>query len=132
MIAADFGAGQVLWSIFWFFLFFMWIMLVFHIFADIIRSDDLSGVAKAMWTAFVIFLPYLGVFMYLIARGDSMAKRRVQDAQDQEAAVQQYIRSAAGVGSSAADQLASLAELHSAGKLDDAEYAQAKQRVIAG
>jgi len=131
MFAAEFGTGEVLLSIFWFFLFFMWIMLVFNIFADIIRSDDLSGIAKAMWTAFVIFLPYLGVFMYLIARGDSMAMRRVQDAQDQEAAVQQYIRSAAG-GSSPADQLASLADLHTAGKLDDAEYAQAKQTVIAG
>lgn len=131
MLAADFGTGQVLWSIFWFFLFFLWIMLVFNIFADIIRSDDLSGVAKAVWTAFVIFLPYLGVFMYLISHGDSMTRRRVQDAEDQEAAVQQYIRSAAG-GLSTPEQLTSLADLHAAGKLDDAEYAQVKQRIISG
>jgi hypothetical protein len=131
MFAADFGVGQVLWSIFWFFLFFMWIMLVFSIFADIFRSDDLSGVSKAIWTAFVVFLPYLGVFVYLIARGDDMAGRRIQDAQDQDAAMQQYIRNAAG-GTSSADQLSSLADLHASGKLDDNEYAQAKQQVIAG
>jgi len=131
MFAAEFGTGQVLWSIFWFFLFFMWIMLVFNVFGDIFRSDDLSGIAKAIWTAFVIFLPYLGVFMYLIVRGDHMARRRVEAAEAQDAAMQQYIRSAAGA-SSPADQLASLADLHAAGKLDDAEYQQAKQRVIAG
>ena len=128
---AAFGTGQVLWSIFWFFLFFMWIMLVFNIFADIVRSDDLSGVAKAMWAGFVIFLPYLGVFMYLISRGDKMSANQAREAQAQEAAVRDYIRSASA-GSSPADQLASLADLHTAGKLSDEEYEQAKRRVLAG
>jgi hypothetical protein len=131
VFAADFGTGEVLWSIFWFFLFFMWIMLVFNIFGDIMRSDDLSGVAKAIWAVFVIFLPFLGIFVYLIARGDNMAGRQVQDAQNQEAAVQDYIRTAAG-SSSDADQLSSLADLHSSGKLSDEEYATAKGRVIGG
>ncbi|MGB5759244.1 MAG: PLDc N-terminal domain-containing protein [Acidimicrobiales bacterium] len=132
MFAAEFGTGQVLWSIFWFFLFFMWIMLVFNIVGDIFRSDDLSGIAKAVWLAFIIFLPYLGVFMYLIVRGDKMSMRQMRQAQSQEAAVQDYIRSAAGTASSPADQLASLADLHSAGKLTDVEYEEAKRRVIAG
>ncbi|MDH5519384.1 MAG: PLDc N-terminal domain-containing protein [Acidimicrobiia bacterium] len=132
MFAAEFGTGQVFWSIFWFFLFFMWIMLVFNILGDVFRSDDLSGVAKAVWLAFVVFLPYLGVFAYLISRGDKMGMRGMQRAQEQEAAVRDYIRSAAGAASSPADQLASLADLHSAGKLTDAEYEQAKRRVIAG
>ncbi|MDH4280921.1 MAG: SHOCT domain-containing protein [Acidimicrobiia bacterium] len=127
---AAFGTGQVLWSIFWFFLFFMWILLVFNILTDIFRSDDLSGVSKAIWLAFVVFLPYLGVFVYLIARGDKMGMHQVKAAQAQEAAVRDYIRSAAA-GSSSADQLASLADLHSAGKLSDAEYEQAKRRVLA-
>jgi hypothetical protein len=131
MLAADFGTGQVLWSIFWFFLFFMWIMLVFNVFVDIVRSGDLSGVAKAIWLAFVIFLPYLGVFMYLIARGDKMGARHLREAEAQEAAVRDYIRSAAA-GSSPAEQLASLADLHSAGKLTDAEYEQAKRGVLGG
>lgn len=130
LLAAEFGTGQVLWSIFWFFLFFMWIMLVFNIFGDIIRSDDMSGMAKAVWTVLIIFLPYLGVFLYLIVRGGSMGRRQAQAAQEQEAAVRDYIRSAAG-SPSAADQLAALADLHSSGKLSDDEYAQAKARVIA-
>lgn len=131
LLAAEFGVGQVLWSFFWFFIFFMWIMLVFRVFGDIIRSDDLSGASKAIWTAFIIFLPYLGVLMYLIARGDAMGSRQMQAAQQQEAALQNFIRSTAG-SSSEADQLASLADLHTNGKLSDAEYAAAKSRVIQG
>ena len=129
LLAAEFGTGEVLWSIFWFFLFFMWIMLVFNIFGDIMRSDDLSGASKAMWSIFVIFLPFLGIFIYLIARGDDMAGRQMQDSKNQEAAVQDYIRTTAG-GSSSADQLASLADLHSSGKLTDEEYATAKAKAL--
>jgi hypothetical protein len=128
VFAAEFGTGQVLWSIFWFFLFFVWIMLVFQVFGDIIRSD-MSGMSKAIWSVFIIFVPYLGIFMYLIVNGSAMGERNVQAAQQQEAAVQDYIRSAAG-SSSASDQLASLADLHSSGKLSDEEYAAAKSRVI--
>ena len=78
------GSGQVLWSIFWFFLFFIWIMILFRVFADIFVSQDLSGFAKVMWCIFVIFLPYLGVFVYLIARGDDMTKHAVEAAQAQD------------------------------------------------
>ena len=130
LIAAEFGVGQVLWSIFWFFLFFIWIMLVFQIFGDIIRND-MSGVTKAIWAAFIIFVPYLGIFMYIIMNGSSMGARQVESAQQQDAAMQNYIRSAAG-GSNAADQLASLAQLHTSGKLSDEEYATAKSKVISG
>jgi hypothetical protein len=131
LLAAEFGTGQVLWSMLYFFLFFLWIMLVFNVIGDIFRSDDLSGWGKALWTAFIIFVPYLGVFVYLIARGSSMAQRQVDQGQAQQAAVQEYIRTtAAGNGSSAADQLASLAELHTAGKLSDDEFATAKSRII--
>ncbi len=131
LLAAEFGTGQVLWSMLYFFLFFMWIMLVFNVIGDIFRSDDMSGWGKAGWTAFIVFVPYLGVFAYLIVRGNSMAQRQVAQVQAQEAAVQDYIRTTAGgSGSSAADQLASLAELHTAGKLSDDEYAAAKSRVL--
>jgi hypothetical protein len=129
LFAADFGTGQVLWSMLWFFLFFMWIMLVFTVIGDIFRSPDLSGVAKAIWTIVIVFMPFLGVFVYLIARGDKMGQHQIEAVQAQEAAMQQYIRSAAS-GTSAADQLASLAELHTAGKLSDEEFAQAKSSVI--
>ena len=73
MLVADFGSGQALWSIFWFFLFFIWIMILFRVFADLFMSKELSGVAKVLWCIFVICLPFLGVFVYLIARGDDMA-----------------------------------------------------------
>jgi hypothetical protein len=129
LLAAEFQVGQVLWSMFWYFLFYLWIWLVITIFADILRSDDLSGWGKAAWSIFVIFLPYLGVFVYLIARGDSMGKRHVRDAQAQDDAMQSYIRDAAGSGGSA-NELAQLAELHSSGKLSDDEYARAKAKAI--
>ena len=94
-LAAEFGTGQVLWSIIWFFLFFIWIMLIFQIFGDIIRSDK-SGVAKALWSVLIIFLPYLGVFAYLIFNGSGMAQRQVKAAEDNQEAMQAYIRDAAG------------------------------------
>lgn len=130
VFAAEFGSGQVLWSIFWFFLFFMWIWLVIMIFSDIIRSHDMGGVSKAIWAAVIVFLPYFGVFAYLIVRGGSMGERQMAAAQAQQQAVDTYIRQAAGGGPNAADQLATLADLHASGKLDDAEYATAKAKVI--
>ena len=68
-LAAEFGTGQVFWSMLYFFLFFIWIYLLIVVFSDIFRSDDLGGWAKALWVIFVILLPYLGVFVYLIAAG---------------------------------------------------------------
>jgi hypothetical protein len=131
-LAAEFGTGQVLWSILWFFLFFMWIMLIFTIFGDIVRSDDMSGAAKAIWSVLIIFLPFLGIFLYLVLRGGKMGERQIAAAQAQNQAVQEYIRTAAGTGGgvSAAEQLTKLADLHSGGKITDAEYATAKAKVI--
>jgi hypothetical protein len=131
LLAAEFGTGQVLWSLLWFFLFFVWIMLIITIFGDIIRSDDMGGWAKAIWSVFIIFVPFLGILIYLIARGGGMAERQAAAAQKQNQAMQQYIRDTAGTdGTSSADQLAKLADLHASGKLDDAEYAAAKAKVI--
>src|SRR5947199_3504119 len=93
-LLAQFGSGQVLLSMMWFFLFFIWIWLLITVFADIFRSHDLSGWSKALWTIFVIVMPYLGVFVYLIARGHKMQKHAVDDAQAQDAAARAYIRSA--------------------------------------
>jgi hypothetical protein len=130
LIAAEFNVAQVVWSMLWFFLFFLWIMLIFSIFGDIMRSDDLGGVGKALWSILIIFLPFLGIFLYLILRGGKMGERQMAAAKQQNEAMQDYIRTTAGGGSSAADQLAKLAELHSAGKIDDTEYATAKAKVI--
>jgi hypothetical protein len=128
-LAVEWGSGQVLWSILWFFLFFIWFWLVIMIFADLIRSKDLSGWVKAIWALAIIFLPYLGILLYLIVRGGSMQERSVERAKADEEAFQSYVRDTAG-GTSNADQLAKLADLHTSGKLDDTEYANAKAKVL--
>ena len=94
-LAAEFGSGQVLWSIFWFFLFFLWIWLLITVFADIIRSGDLSGWGKALWSIGIIVLPYLGVFLYLIVRGGSMQDRSAAQAAAAEADFRKYVKEAA-------------------------------------
>ncbi|MEZ5383337.1 MAG: SHOCT domain-containing protein [Microthrixaceae bacterium] len=127
-LAAEFGTGDVFLSILWFFLFFIWIMLIFQIFGDILRSD-MSGGSKALWSVLIIFLPYVGVFAYLVVNGSNMAERQASAVEANEEAVQAYIRNAAG---SSADELAKLAELHASGKLDDAEFAAAKAKLING
>jgi len=130
MLLAEFGTGQVLWSMLWFTLFFFWIWTVVMVFSDIFRSDDLSGWGKALWSLFVIFLPFLGVFVYLIARGSEMRSHAMQQSAYQEQQYRAQIRDAAGT-SSAASEVARLAELHQQGVLDDTEFQQAKARALA-
>ena len=127
MLASDFGSGQVFWSMLWFFLFFIWIWLLITVFADIFRSHDMGGFAKFLWVIFVIFLPYLGVFVYLIARGHKMSEHAMEAAQAQ----QDYIRQVAGTsGGSTADELARLADLKAQGVIDDAEFNRLKAKAI--
>jgi hypothetical protein len=130
MILAEFGTGQVLWSMLWFTLFFMWIWTVVIVFSDIFRSEDLSGWGKALWSLFVIFMPFLGVFVYLIARGSKMRERQMAQSAYAEQEYREYIRDAAG-SSSPATEVAKLASLHEQGVLDDAEFQQAKARALA-
>ena len=129
-LAAEWGSGQVFWSILWFFMFFIWIWLLIIVFGDIFRSPDLSGWSKALWTIGIIFLPYLGVFLYLIIRGHKMSEHAAAQAQAQQDAFQQYVRQTAGTGTSTADELERLAKLHQQGILDDAEYATAKAKAL--
>jgi hypothetical protein len=129
LIAAEWGTGQVLWSLLWFFLFVMWLSLVFSIFGDIMRTRSMSGWAKAVWTIFIIFVPFLGVFIYLIVNGGDMNRRSVRSAEEANAANESYIRNVAS--SSSSDELAKLADLHTSGKLTDSEYSAAKAQIIA-
>jgi hypothetical protein len=131
MFLAEFGTGQVFWSMLWFFLFFIWIWLLIIVFGDIFRSDDLSGWGKALWTIFIILLPYLGVFVYLIARGHKMQDRSMRDAATQEAQFREYVQDVAGSGGvSAADEIARLADLRDKGVISDAEFEQAKAKAL--
>ena len=128
-LIAEFGTGQVLWSMIWFFLFFIWIYLLILVFSDIFRSHDMGGGAKALWVIFVVVLPYLGVFVYLIARGHKMQEHVVQAAQAQDAAQRQYIQSVAG-GTSTADEIARLADLKSQGVITDEEFQAGKAKAL--
>lgn len=78
---AEFGTGQVFWSFLWFFIFIIWIYLLIFIFSDIFRSHDLGGWGKALWSIFIIVLPYIGIFAYLLTQGWSMGERDVEQAQ---------------------------------------------------
>ena len=130
MITAwEFGNGDVFLSMLWFFLFFIWIWLLITVFGDIFRSDDLSGGGKALWLIFVILLPYLGVFVYLIARGKKMGAHATHDAQRREHEMRSYVQSVAGT--STAGEIERLAELQRSGTISDAEFQQAKAKLLA-
>jgi hypothetical protein len=130
MLLAEFGTGQVFWSFLWFFLFFIWIWLLIVVFGDIFRSHDMSGWAKAIWCIFIIVLPYLGVFVYLIARGGKMHEHAVAAAQAQDAAMRDYVRNVASTSSSPAEELARLADLREKGVISDAEFEQLKAKAL--
>ena len=130
MFANEFGTGQVFWSMLWFFMFFIWIWLLITVFADIFRSHDMGGFAKAIWVIFVIVIPYLGVFVYLIARGHKMHEHAVEAMEAQQAANKAYIQQAAGTTPSTADELARIADLKARGVIDDAEFQKLKAKAI--
>jgi hypothetical protein len=116
----------------YFFLFIIWIWLLIMVFMDVFRSHDMGGVAKALWVIFIIVLPFLGVFVYLIARGGKMHERQAQQAAQQQQAFDQYVREAAGTsGADTASQLSKLADLKSQGVLTDAEFEAQKAKILA-
>ena len=92
VVAAEWGTGQVFWSMLWFFLFVIWIWLLIAVFGDIFRSRDLSGWGKALWSIFVIFVPYLGVFVYLIVRGHNLSEHAAAAANRRDEAYRQYMQ----------------------------------------
>jgi hypothetical protein len=128
----DFGLWDVFVSVFWFMLLFAWISLVFRIIADIFRDHELGGGAKALWTIFVILVPWLGVLVYLIARGGSMNERAMKEAQAQDAQMRAYVQDAAGTGggSNVSSELKELAALRDSGALSPADYEAAKAKVL--
>jgi hypothetical protein len=130
MLAYDYPLLGLFWSIFVFFLFFAWLMLLFRVFADIFRSD-MGGLAKGVWSIFVILVPFLGVFVYVIAHGDGMRNRDIAVAQQNEAAFQAYVQQAAGSGG-VASELSKLSDLRASGALTDAEFEAQKAKLLAG
>ncbi|MEV6259927.1 SHOCT domain-containing protein [Streptomyces sp. NPDC051784] len=119
------------------FLWVLWFFLLFKVITDIFRDHSLSGWAKAAWVIFVIVLPYVGVLVYLIARGKGMGRRDVKEAEEREEAFRSYVRKAArpedgaGRGEGHVSDLAKLAELKDKGHLSQEEYDQAKAKLLA-
>jgi hypothetical protein len=119
------------WMMLWFFLWVMWLMLLFRVITDVFRDRELSGWAKAGWTIFVCVLPFLGVFVYLIARGSGMAVRSMERAEGQQQQFDDYVRQTAGTPGVTSDELAKLADLKADGTLSEQEFQQAKQKILA-
>ncbi|MGW6458376.1 SHOCT domain-containing protein [Streptomyces sp. NPDC055078] len=133
-LAYDFPLLSTFWAMLWFFLWILWIILVFRIVIDIFRDDDLNGWAKAGWLVFVVLLPFLGVFVYVIARGRNMGRREVAQARSQQEAFNTYIKETAGSTGrpSSVDELARLSEIRARGDITDDEYSRAKELVLTG
>ena len=124
--------GSFLLALFEIFLFFAWFMCLFWIFGDIFRSKDLGGVARTLWVLFVIFIPWLGILVYLIARGRGMQERQLEQAIQMQRAQTEYIKSVAGTsGPGAADQIASARGLLDSGAITQAEFEQLKAKALA-
>jgi hypothetical protein len=111
------------------FVFIIWFWLLIIIFSDIFRSRDMGGGAKALWVLFIIILPFLGILIYLIARGGKMHERAEAAAQQQQEAFDAYVKETAGSGSNV-DQLAKLADLKQSGAITDAEFEAQKAKLL--
>src|SRR5271167_3334512 len=112
----------VFWTILMIFLWVVWFWILITIIIDIFRSHDLSGWAKALWLVFLLFLPLIGVLVYLIARGGKMHEHQVQQAQLQEKQLRSYVQEEAAGSQSSADQLAKLADLRDRGVITAEEF----------
>ena len=130
MLIAEFGLGEALLTVLEIFLLAAWFWILITVIGDLFRDHETTGWAKALWTFFLIFLPFLGVFIYLIARGDGMRERAAKQQADARQQMDAYVREAAGT-SSPVDDLAKLNELKERGAISDAEFQQAKAKLLA-
>ncbi|MGW0016192.1 SHOCT domain-containing protein [Streptomyces tendae] len=131
-LAYDYPLLGAFWTMLMIFLWIMWFVLLFRVITDILRDDGLSGWAKAGWLVFCILLPFLGVFVYVIARGKNMGRRETTRAQAQQEEFDAYIRKTVGGGSSSVDELARLSEIRDRGAITDEEFRRAKELVLSG
>ena len=130
LLAADYPFLDVMFSMFVFFLWILWFWLLFTVFADIFRRRDISGLGKTGWILFCIFLPFLGVFIYLISQGQHMAERNMAQVQAQQAATDQYVRETAG-SAGAAGEIERAKNLLESGAITQDEFNAIKQKALA-
>jgi signal transduction histidine kinase len=129
--AYQYPLANVFLTMFWLFIWILWIFLLIRILMDIFRSDDLGGWGKAAWIIFIILVPFIGVLVYVIVRGHSMQKRDMQSAQAADQAMRAYVQSAAGSSASAAEEINKLAELRDRGVLSPQEFEAQKAKLLA-
>ncbi|MEV8585963.1 SHOCT domain-containing protein [Streptomyces sp. NPDC051180] len=131
-LAYDYPLLGAFWTMFWFFLWVLWFILLFRIITDIFRDKEMNGWGKAGWLVFVILLPFLGVLVYVIARGKNMGRREIAQAREQQREFDAYIRETASGDTrrSHAEELTKLSELRSRGEITDEEFARAKALIL--
>ena len=130
MVLADFTFGQALLTVLEIFVFAAWLMVLFTVVGDLFRDHAMSGWGKAAWIIFLIFVPFLGTLIYLIARGSGMRERALAQQQEAQKQLDAYVKQTVG-GGSAADELTKLAKLHDERKLSDQEFERAKAKIVA-
>jgi ABC-type multidrug transport system fused ATPase/permease subunit len=131
-VLADFGGGQILLGMIYFFFLFAFIWILITVLMDLFRDHTLSGVAKTIWVIVLVLLPLIGTLIYLIARGGGMQERAMEQAKRQQQAMNEYIRqTAAGAGASPADQIAQAQKLLDAGTITQEEFAALKAKALA-
>jgi hypothetical protein len=130
LLAADYPFLDVLWTMLIFFLWIIWFWILITVFIDLFRRKDTSGVSKVLWIIFVILVPFLGVFIYLLVNHDGMADRNIQQAQAQRAQMDQYVRETAGGGGAAAE-IEKAKGLLDSGAISQAEFDAIKAKALA-
>ena len=130
LIASNYPFLDVFWSILVFFLWVAWFMLLFRIFGDVFSRHDIGGVTKTLWLIFVLLVPFLGVFVYLIANNDGMTERTMQRAQAQQQQMDEYVRTTATSDSPTA-QIGEAKQLLDSGAITQAEFDAIKQKALA-
>lgn len=121
---------DVFWAMLWFFIWISWIWVVISVFADIFRSPDLGGWGKAFWAIAIVLVPFIGVFVYLIARGGAMQHRAIDHAARQQKATENYIRSVAVSSAGTPEELAKLGKLRDDGVITNEEFAAQKAKIL--
>jgi predicted PurR-regulated permease PerM len=133
VVVADVSFIDIFWSMLWFFFLFIWIVILFHILTDLFRDHTLSGGMKTLWVLFLVFLPFLAVFIYVISRGRGMAERAAARQQQSQEQFEGYVRSVASSDGAAtpADQIAQAKQLLDAGTIDQTEFDRLKAKALA-
>jgi ABC-type multidrug transport system fused ATPase/permease subunit len=132
MVVADVSFADIFWSVLWFFFRFIWLMILFQILSVLFRDHSVSGVEKTLWVLFLVFLPFLAVFIYLIVRGKGMGERAAAQQQQAQQQFEGYVRNVAATSEATpTEQIAKAKELLDAGAIDQSEFDRLKAKALA-